>query len=678
LLSLAGLLTLSACSSPRHNSSYQLQQLIRDLQDDRPTIRRQAVDILIDLAPDTQTIQPALRRALKDADVLVARDAARALGALGPLAATSQTALVESLWHTDAHVRLYAAEALASIGPAAAPSTPSLVKSLGDPFPGVRWGACEALGSIGPGASAAVPQLVQALNDEYLYVRLCAAGALGSIGPKAASAVDALNEAAKDSTLEAEAHWAITRINGVEPSTLERMPAKVATTRPLASPAHPVGDPPLDWDPRTGQNIAWSVALGDETYGRPVVANGVVYIGTDNARQLNPAFTDECGVLMAFRAADGAFLWQDLAPRVHRGAGEFLLPSTTSAPYIEGDRLYYVTAECQLRCLDTHGFRDAENDGPYQAETFKDDCSADVVWELDMVARLGVFPHEASNSDVLALGDLLIVCTSNGVNEGHTRVVSPRAPGLVAVNKGTGEVVWSAIGAGADVLHGQWSSPVAVDVGGRTQVLFGGGDGWLRAYDAGSGREIWRFDGNPKDARRLPRPGKFSRSPIVALPAYADGRVFVAMGDDPSHGDGPSLLHAIDPTGQGDVTDRRRLWSSRDIGRVVGTPIVHDGLIYVGDLGGRVSCIDTETGAIVWRHETDGAIWGCMLLAADRLYVGNDAGEMTVLRAGRQKEVLARIEMDAALLARPALVDDALYLATSRRLYRIKASAVAK
>jgi hypothetical protein len=67
-----------------------------------------------------------------------------------------------------------------------------------------------------------------------------------------------------------------------------------------------------------------------------------------------------------------------------------------------------------------------------------------------------------------------------------------------------------------------------------------------------------------------------------------------------------------------------------------------------------------------------------MLLAADRLYVGNDAGEMTVLRAGRQKEVLARIEMDAALLARPALVDDALYLATSRRLYRIKASAVAK
>src|SRR4029079_13998091 len=65
LLSLAGLLTLSACSSARHDSSSHMQQLVRALQDDRPTIRRQAVDIFIDLAPDTQTIQPELRRALK-------------------------------------------------------------------------------------------------------------------------------------------------------------------------------------------------------------------------------------------------------------------------------------------------------------------------------------------------------------------------------------------------------------------------------------------------------------------------------------------------------------------------------------------------------------------------------------------------------------------------------------
>src|SRR6185369_393572 len=123
-------------------------------------------------------------------------------------------------------------------------------------------------------------------------------------------------------------------------------------------------------------------------------------------------------------------------------------------------------------------------------------------------------------------------------------------------------VVWRAIGAGEQVLHGQWSSPVAANINGRLQVLFGGGDGWLRAYDAMSGHEVWRFDGNPKDARWLPRPGVLSRSSIIASPIFADGRIFVAMGMDPTHGDGPSLIHAIFPISETAATESRLLWTS--------------------------------------------------------------------------------------------------------------------
>jgi hypothetical protein len=115
---------------------------------------------------------------------------------------------------------------------------------------------------------------------------------------------------------------------------------------------------------------------------------------------------------------------------------------------VEGNRLYYVTAECQLRSLDTQGFRDGENGGRHRKEVFQDNAAADIVWELDICARLGVFPHEATNSDVLPVGDLLMVSTSNGQNEGHMRVPSPRAPSLIAVDKHSGEVVWRAIGAG--------------------------------------------------------------------------------------------------------------------------------------------------------------------------------------------------------------------------------------
>jgi outer membrane protein assembly factor BamB/HEAT repeat protein len=629
-----------------------LQEMLRDGRD---AIRRTAADILIDLAPETERIQPALRQALKDPDSLVARDAARALGALGEKAAPSVSALAKALAHEEPHVRLYAAEALASIGPKAGTTTRDLAKALSDPTPGVRWAACEALGSFGPLAAPALPQLLEALKDEFLYVRICAAGALGNIRPKAQNARAALTAAANDPALQSEAEWALNRIAGLNPREQLVSPAMSAVPRPAVAQAAvaPTGNPPIDWDTKTGSNVVWSVELGSETFGRPVAVGETVYVGTDNSRQMNPACQEDCGVLMAFRAADGTFLWQDVAPRVQRGLREFLLPSTTSAPYVEGNRLFYVTAECQLRCLDN--------------------TSADIIWELDMCARLGVFPHEASNSDVLPMGDLLVVCTSNGQNEGHTRVPSPRAPSLIAVDKHTGEVAWRAIGPGEHILHGQWCSPVAATVNGRTQVFFGGGDGWLRAYDAASGRELWRFDGNPKDAAWSPRPGVLSRSSIIAAPVVAQGRVFVAMGLDPSHGDGPSFLHAIDPTGHGDVTESRRLWTSREVGRVVGTPIVKDGLLYVGDLGGTIHCLDAATGAQVWKHQTGAAIWGCLLLAADRIYAGNIDGGMTVLRAGPRKELLAQIEMEAPLFTRPALSGDSLYLATANRLYLIAA-----
>jgi hypothetical protein len=213
-----------------------------------------------------------------------------------------------------------------------------------------------------------VPQLIEALKDEFLYVRIFAAGALGSIGPKAQSAREALRAATNDPALRNEAEWALSRIAGVksgEPVASHVVPAP-SVALPLQTTVVQTGNPPVDWDTTTGRNIVWSVELGTETFGRPVVAGDVVYVGTDNARHMNPACQEEAGVLVAFRAKDGKFLWQDVAPRVERGLREFLLPSTTSAPYVEGNRLYYVTAECQLRCLDTQGFRDGENNGPYR------------------------------------------------------------------------------------------------------------------------------------------------------------------------------------------------------------------------------------------------------------------------------------------------------------------------
>ena len=93
------------------------------------------------------------------------------------------------------------------------------------------------------------------------------------------------------------------------------------------------------------------------------------------------AFTD--GLIEA-RSEEGTFYGRK---PIERGLREFLLPSTTSAPYVEGDRLYYVTAECQLRCLDTQGFGDGENNGPYREELFKDKAPVSVANFLQYAAE---------------------------------------------------------------------------------------------------------------------------------------------------------------------------------------------------------------------------------------------------------------------------------------------------
>ena len=326
---------------------------------------------------------------------------------MGPRASPSVGALVDTLSHDDPYVRIYAAEALASIGPNAATATPALAEALGDPIPGVRWAACEALASIGPAAQSAVPQLIEALQDEFLYVRIFAAGALGSIGPKAQSAREALRAAANDPALRDEAEWALSRIAGVkaarersepQPGVPPRRPSRLPLrTSPVVGRGQSSGG--LGYDHRPEHRLECRAGKRDVRPSRRGRRHGLC--GHRQRQALEPRHQQEGGVLAAFRAKDGTFLWQDVAPRVERGLREFLLPSTTSAPYVEGNRLYYVTAECQLRALDTEGFRDGENDGSYRDEVVQDDAAADIVWELDICGRLGVFPHEATNSDVL-------------------------------------------------------------------------------------------------------------------------------------------------------------------------------------------------------------------------------------------------------------------------------------
>ncbi|NKB70086.1 MAG: PQQ-binding-like beta-propeller repeat protein [Candidatus Latescibacteria bacterium] len=430
---------------------------------------------------------------------------------------------------------------------------------------------------------------------------------------------------------------------------------------------------PIQWNPDSGQGILWSTPLGSQTYGGPILFGGRLYVGTNNQGERHPDVKGDRGVVMAFNAADGGFLWQAAHAKLPAGrVNDWPQQGVCSAPYIEGERLYYVSNRCEVVALDTEGFSDGENDGAVTDEARTGATDADFIWSYDMIDELDVFPHNLATSSPLAVGDLLYVVTSNGVDEGHVHIPSPQAPSFIALNKNTGELVWEDASPGEHILHGQWTNPAYGVIGGRAQVIFPGGDGWVYSLDALTGELVWKFDCNPKESV-WELGGRGSRNNIISTPVVYDDKVFLAVGQDPEHGEGEGHLWAIDATGSGDITETGAVWhwGGKDFNRTMSTASIQDGLLYLADLSGFVYCLDVATGKHHWTYDTFAAVWGSTLVADGKVYIGDEDGDVAVLKAGTQLKVLAEINMGSAVYTTPIAQDGVIYIATRNTLFAI-------
>ena len=432
---------------------------------------------------------------------------------------------------------------------------------------------------------------------------------------------------------------------------------------------------PAEWNPKTGENIKWSVELGSQTYGGPIIHGGKVFVGTNNQSVKNPKLGGDRGVIMAFNRADGAFLWQITHTKLTAGrVNDWPQQGICSTPYVEGDRLYYISNQAQVVCVDTEGFRDGENDGPVTDEAETSDIDGDVIWRLDMIKELTVFPHNLATCSPIGVGDLLFVITSNGVDEGHVAIPSPFAPSFIAIDKKTGKIVWESDFPGENILHGQWSNPAYGVVNGKGQVYMPGGDGWIYALDAQTGKLVWKFDCNPKESV-WQLGGRGTRNSIIATPVFYDNKVFIAVGQDPEHGEGVGHLWAIDATGTGDVTESGSVWhfGNEDFHRTISTVAIRDGVLYAADLSGFVYAVDLATGEPYWTYDTFAAIWGSPFVADGKVLIGDEDGDVAVLKAGKEMELLFEVNMGSAVYTTPVLDSGVLYIASRNRLYAIEA-----
>ncbi len=456
------------------------------------------------------------------------------------------------------------------------------------------------------------------------------------------------------------------------------------------------------------KNLKWIAKLGSQSYGNVTVAGGKVFIGTNNEPPRDKRHEGDRSILMCFDERTGAFLWQQVVPKLASGkVNDWESLGILASPTIEGDRVYIVTSRCEVMCLDVNGMANG-NDGPFKDEAkyvVKDVLldrgkpterkappiepgaqDGDIIWVYDMMDEMGVFPHNAANCSVLIVDDILYTCTSNGQDWTHSNIPSPNAPSFLALDKKTGKFLGEDDAKiGPNILHGQWGSPTVAEVNGKKQIVFGGGDGWCYSFDAKPVetpdgpflKTAWKFDCNPPDYKKdkegkpIKYPAAEGVSEINATPVFWKNRIYVPTGQDPEHGEGVGILTCIDATKTGDVTASAKIWEYRGIHRSISTVSLdpESGLIFVGDFSGYVHCLDAETGKVYWTHDMKAHMWGSTFCADGKLYVGDEDGDLIVLAATKEKKIISETNLGAAVYSTPIVANGVIYLQSNTHLF---------
>jgi outer membrane protein assembly factor BamB len=438
------------------------------------------------------------------------------------------------------------------------------------------------------------------------------------------------------------------------------------------------------------KNIKWAARLGTISHGGPVVAGGKIFIGTNNDNPRDPNIKGDKGVLMCFRESDGKFLWQAVHDKLPDPENYVPRHGVASTPAVDGNRVYYVSNRCELVCADVEGD---------QAKR-----QAKILWRLDMIKELGVFPCYLAYNSPLVVGDVVYTVTTNGVDPmNNHKLVNPDAPSFVAVNKMTGKVVWKDNSPGKNIMEGQWASACAAEVCGVPQVIVPGGDGWLRGFEAKTGRLLWKFDCNPKASVYKPG-GKGDRGYPVGTPVFYEKKVYLAVGRNPEDGSGVGHLWCIDVCKQPankdlDLSpvnddfdpkaavnkDSGLVWhyggpvlhkpagDDRDavFGRTLSTVAIHDGLVYAAELDGYLHCLDAKTGEKYWEYDLKESTWNSPYYADGKVFLGVSSGDLYVFPHGKQRKEPTKIDLHADPKLPPVAVNGVLYINTGSTLYAI-------
>jgi outer membrane protein assembly factor BamB len=203
-----------------------------------------------------------------------------------------------------------------------------------------------------------------------------------------------------------------------------------------------------------------------------------------------------------------------------------------------------------------------------------------------------------------------------------------------------------------------WSTPTVVEGPSRTEIVTNGVE-HVAGYDAETGKELWRLRGTSMIS--------------VPTPFMANGLVYAFSG----YYRNQRRSYAIRPGGSGDITESKEsiVWM-REEAPYLSTPVVSGKFVFAfGSRGsGILNVYDALTGATVYQQrigQGTGAS-ASMIASGDRVYAVNEEGEVYVIKAGSKYEELAVNRMGQPVLATPAASGDTLFIRGATHLFAIR------
>jgi outer membrane protein assembly factor BamB len=367
------------------------------------------------------------------------------------------------------------------------------------------------------------------------------------------------------------------------------------------------------------ENIVWKLAMPEWTGSTPVIWRDRVFLNVAEGNDL---------YLWSIDANKGTLLWKKLL-----GSGNVKMRKqnmSSPSPVTDGKSVYVMTGTGTLKGFDFNG---------------------NLLWTREIQKDYGEFGlNWGYASSPLLFEDSLYVQVLHGMKTDDPSYV-------LRIDRKTGKTIWkverptSAIRESPD----SYTTPGLLRVGKSVEIVISGGD-CVTGHDLATGKELWRANGLNPDQNPNYR--------VVASPVIFDDVIYAPSRVKP--------LLALRAGGRGDITTSHLLWSSPN-GPDVPTPVTDGKYFYVVNDRGVMWCLDAKTGKEIYGPQRlkPGTFSSSPVLADGKIYVTNEEGATSVVKAGPDFELLAENALNDYCLSSLAISNGRIFIRTATNLYCI-------